>query len=87
MLLAWLAARVGADLMPGRNLPFVHVALLTLLVTGALLFYFDLRARALAPERFRVRQTPGQLHLLSVTFLGRGSLHVPKCGRKPALAS
>jgi two-component system sensor histidine kinase AlgZ len=49
VLLAWLAARVGADLMPGRNLPFVHVALLTLLVTGALLFYFDLRARALAP--------------------------------------
>jgi two-component system sensor histidine kinase AlgZ len=47
--LAWAAARMGADLMPGRNLPFLHVALLTLLVTGAVLFYFDLRSRALAP--------------------------------------
>jgi len=47
--LAWVAARIGTDLMPGRNLPFVHVALLTLLATGVLVLYFDLRARALAP--------------------------------------
>ena len=47
--LAWMAAKVGGDLVPGRNLPFMHVALLTLLVTGAVLFYFDLRARALSP--------------------------------------
>src|SRR5688572_17300326 len=47
--LAWMAARVGGDLMPGRNLPFLHVALLTLLATGAILFYFDLRSRALSP--------------------------------------
>ena len=47
--LAWMAARIGADLVPGRNLPFIHVALLALLVTGAVLFYFDLRSRALAP--------------------------------------
>ena len=49
VLLAWMAARVGGDLMPGRNLPFLHVALLTLLATGAILFYFDLRSRALSP--------------------------------------
>ena len=47
--LAWAAARIGADLVPGRNLPFPHVALLALFVTGAVLFYFDLRARALSP--------------------------------------
>ena len=47
--LAWVAARIGGDLMPGRNLPFLHVALLTVLVTGAVLFYFDLRSRALSP--------------------------------------
>jgi two-component system sensor histidine kinase AlgZ len=47
--LAWTAARIGAGLMPGRDLGFVQVALLTLLVTGAVLFYFDLRSRALAP--------------------------------------
>ena len=46
--LAWVFARFGAD-MPGRNLPFVQVALLALFVTGCLLFYFDLRARALTP--------------------------------------
>jgi len=49
VVLAWMAARVGGDLMPGRNLPFLHVALLTLLATGAILFYFDLRSRALSP--------------------------------------
>jgi two-component system sensor histidine kinase AlgZ len=47
--LAWFLTRLGADLMPGRNLPFVHVALLVLFMTGCLLFYFDLRARALSP--------------------------------------
>ena len=47
--LAWTAARIGAGLMPGRDLGFVQVALLALLVTGAVLFYFDLRSRALAP--------------------------------------
>ena len=47
--LAWVAASIGGDLVPGRNLPFLHVALLTLIATGALLFYFDLRARALSP--------------------------------------
>ena len=49
VLLAWIAASLGADLMPGRNLPFLHVAILALFVTGCLLFYFDLRSRALAP--------------------------------------
>jgi two-component system sensor histidine kinase AlgZ len=49
VVVAWLAARLGADLMPGRNLPFAHVALLALFMTGCLLFYFDLRSRALAP--------------------------------------
>jgi two-component system sensor histidine kinase AlgZ len=47
--LAWGAANVGGDFMFGRSLPFPNVALLTLLVTGAVLFYFDLRSRALAP--------------------------------------
>jgi two-component system sensor histidine kinase AlgZ len=47
--LAWAAATLGGDLLAGRNLPFAHLALLTLFVTGALLFYFDLRARALSP--------------------------------------
>ena len=47
--LTWAAVRVGAEIVPGRTLPFAHVALLTLFVTGCLLFYFDLRARALSP--------------------------------------
>jgi two-component system sensor histidine kinase AlgZ len=47
--LAWFLSRLGADLTPGRNLPFAHVALLVLFMTGCLLFYFDLRARALSP--------------------------------------
>ena len=46
---AWVAVHAGADLVPGRSLPFAQVALLTLLVTGAVLFYFDLRSRALSP--------------------------------------
>src|SRR5689334_11270398 len=40
---------LGSDLMPGRSLPFLHVALLVLFVTGCLLLYFDLRARVLSP--------------------------------------
>ncbi len=47
--LSWGAVRLGAEIFPGRALPFAHVALLTLFVTGCILFYFDLRARALSP--------------------------------------
>jgi two-component system sensor histidine kinase AlgZ len=47
--LSWGLTRLGSDLLPGRNLPFLHVALLVLFVTACLLFYFDLRARVLAP--------------------------------------
>jgi two-component system sensor histidine kinase AlgZ len=47
--LAWALTRLGADLMPGRSLPFLHVVLLVLFVTGCLLLYFDLRARMLSP--------------------------------------
>ena len=49
VVIAWLAAQVGEGLMPGRDPNFAQVALLTLLVTAAVLFYFDLRSRALAP--------------------------------------
>jgi two-component system sensor histidine kinase AlgZ len=41
--------RMTAELLPGRNLSMPQVALLTLLVTAAILFYFDLRSRALSP--------------------------------------
>jgi two-component system, LytTR family, sensor histidine kinase AlgZ len=47
--LVWVAVQAGSGLVPGRSLPFAQVAMLTLLVTGAVLFYFDLRSRALAP--------------------------------------
>jgi two-component system sensor histidine kinase AlgZ len=47
--LAWGFTRMDADLLPGRSLPFLHVALLVLFVTGCLLFYFDMRARMLSP--------------------------------------
>ena len=47
--LAGLVSAFGPDLVPRRQIPFSHVAVLTLLVTGALLLYFDLRARALTP--------------------------------------
>jgi two-component system, LytTR family, sensor histidine kinase AlgZ len=48
--LAWVAATIGAELLPDRrSIPFAHVAFLTLFVTASLLAYFDLRARALAP--------------------------------------
>ena len=50
VLAAWLIASAGAQFMPGdRTMPFAHLALLTLFVTGCLLAYFDLRARALSP--------------------------------------
>jgi len=49
VFVAWVVAAVGGDLLPSRQLPFSHVAALTLFVTGVLLLYFDLRARALTP--------------------------------------
>ncbi len=50
VFLAWIVSLVGADLVPGRRaMPFAHVALLVLFVTGCVLAYFDLRARALSP--------------------------------------
>ena len=50
VLVAWGAWQLGAELVPGRrNMPFAHLALLTLLVTACVLGYFDLRARALSP--------------------------------------
>ena len=50
VLLAWIAATLGANLMPRRGgLAFGQIALLTLFVTLCVLAYFDLRARALAP--------------------------------------
>jgi two-component system, LytTR family, sensor histidine kinase AlgZ len=48
--LAWVVYQAAAGLLPERGmLPFAHVAFLALFVTGCLLAYFDLRARALAP--------------------------------------
>jgi two-component system sensor histidine kinase AlgZ len=50
VLAAWLLSSAGAQFLPGdRTMPFAHLALLTLFVTGCLLAYFDLRARALSP--------------------------------------
>ena len=50
ILLAWFVSLAGTELMTGRRpMPFAHLALLTLFVTGCLLAYFDLRARALSP--------------------------------------
>lgn len=47
---AWLVYTLGANLLPTpRSLPFLHVALLTLFVTGCIVAYFHLRARALSP--------------------------------------
>ena len=47
---AWLVATFAGDVFGGRpSLPFTHVAFLTLFVTGCVIAYFDLRARALAP--------------------------------------
>jgi two-component system sensor histidine kinase AlgZ len=47
--LAWIAVQLGSGLIPGSHPPFAQVALLTLLVAAAVLFYFDLRSRALSP--------------------------------------
>lgn len=48
--LAWLVSLAAGEMLPQRGaLPFAHVAVLTLFVTGCLIAYFDLRARALAP--------------------------------------
>ncbi|MEO7742258.1 MAG: histidine kinase [Usitatibacter sp.] len=48
--LAWLVSMAAAEMLPERGpIPFAHVAFLTLFVTGGLIAYFDLRARALAP--------------------------------------
>ena len=50
VIVAWGVSVAGAELAPGRRtLPFSHLALLTLFVTGCVLAYFDLRARALSP--------------------------------------
>ena len=50
VVVAWLVSQFGAQLLTLRNpMPFSQVALLTLFVTGCLLAYFDLRARALSP--------------------------------------
>ena len=47
---AWVVWRLGANLLPDRRaMPFAQLAFLTLFVTGCLIAYFDLRARALAP--------------------------------------
>jgi two-component system, LytTR family, sensor histidine kinase AlgZ len=47
--MAWLATSVGGEMFADRSMPFAQVAFLTLFVTGCLMAYFDLRARALAP--------------------------------------
>jgi len=47
--LAWVAVQLGSGVVPGGSPPFAQVGLLTLLVTAAVLFYFDLRSRALSP--------------------------------------
>jgi two-component system sensor histidine kinase AlgZ len=50
VLVVWGVSVAGAELAPGRrSIPFAHLALLTLFVTGCVLAYFDLRARALSP--------------------------------------
>lgn len=48
--LAWLVSMASAEMLPQRGaLPFAHVAILTLFVTGCLIAYFDMRSRALSP--------------------------------------
>src|SRR5205085_9535757 len=48
--LAWTSASLGSNLLPGRaTFSFVQIGLLTLFVTGSVLAYFDLLARALSP--------------------------------------
>ena len=48
--LAWLVSMAAAEMLPERgSIPFAHVAFLTLFVTGCVIAYFDLSARALVP--------------------------------------
>ena len=48
--LAWALAQFANTLLPDRPpMPFAHLALLVLFVTGCMLAYFDLRTRALTP--------------------------------------
>jgi two-component system, LytTR family, sensor histidine kinase AlgZ len=50
VVVAWLLTLAAAQILPDRRpMAFVQVAFLTLFVTGCLLAYFDLRARALSP--------------------------------------
>jgi len=50
ILVAWLVSLAGAELLPDqRVMPLAQIVVLTLFVTGSLLAYFDLRARALSP--------------------------------------
>jgi two-component system sensor histidine kinase AlgZ len=50
LLMAWLAARYFAGLLPDpRVMPFPQLAFLVLFATGVTIAYFDLRARALSP--------------------------------------
>jgi len=50
LAVAWFLTQAAGELLPDRHgMPFAHVAFLTLFVTGCLLAYFDLRARALSP--------------------------------------
>jgi two-component system sensor histidine kinase AlgZ len=50
LVLAAVLWRVWGELLPERRgMPFPNLALLTLFVTGFLIAYFDLRARALTP--------------------------------------
>ena len=47
---AWIVARAGSELLTGRSpMDFGQLAGVTLFLTGCLLGYFDLRARALSP--------------------------------------
>ena len=51
VVLAWGVYALAASFVPApRTFSFVHVALLTLFVTGVVVAYFDLRSRALAPS-------------------------------------
>jgi two-component system sensor histidine kinase AlgZ len=48
--LAWAIAALAHAMLPDRPpMPFAHLAFLVLFVTGCMLAYFDLRARALTP--------------------------------------
>ena len=50
VLVAWGVSVAGAEMLPGRRpMPFAQLSLLTFFVTGCVLAYFDLRARALSP--------------------------------------